>query len=124
MATTPSVCSARTGGCYHHCYPTLYYTSVRAGTDRGASSRKPKLNQSVCDNVELNGTGSPELQNRVHQFNSGRGLQAIPLKTPDILIRLLRVGAGGFTTRTQSYSVTPRLYSKAEMSRADRRVRE
>jgi hypothetical protein len=61
-------------GCYHFCYPTAEYRAGLVGISGFEAYPRTEQDQSLRDEGSLLGTVPSELQNRVHQFNSGRGL--------------------------------------------------
>jgi hypothetical protein len=59
--------------CYHFCYPTPEHGAGQGGIRRSKANTKAEQNQPYRYHRRLLGTAASELQNRVHQFNSGRG---------------------------------------------------
>jgi hypothetical protein len=59
--------------CNHFCNPIAEYRPGLEGISRFEAYPRTEQDQSFQDKSSLHGTRPSELQNRVHQFNSGRG---------------------------------------------------
>jgi hypothetical protein len=72
------------GVCYRDCYPNLCGRVRKVAVICGERVQTVLQNEVVSGGERLSGALIPALQNRVHQFNSGRGLDSPHQRlTPD-----------------------------------------
>jgi hypothetical protein len=60
--------------CHRDCHRAAKYQAKLDGIESGERALKSQLKWALWDGPVLGGIPKVELQNRVHQFNSGRGL--------------------------------------------------